>query len=113
MSWDSDTAQTRDDSAPASPPTLIHVRRLPMSCIVRKYGGTCFADRDCLLRVARQVQAGSELPAVIVDPSRARAAGWTPRYATIEDGLPGVWEEWSVIDLDSVAAGVGAVGAPR
>ena len=54
-----------------------------------------------------------EMPAVIVDPSKARAAGWTPQYATIEDGLPGVWEEWSVIDLDAVAAGVGAVGAPR
>jgi UDP-glucose 4-epimerase len=53
-----------------------------------------------------------EMPAVIVDPSRAHAAGWSPRF-TLEDGLVGVWEEWSRIDLDAVAAGVGAVGAPR
>jgi UDP-glucose 4-epimerase len=53
-----------------------------------------------------------EMPAVIVDPSRARAAGWTAELR-FEDGLAGVWEEWSQIDLDAVAAGVGAVGAPR
>jgi UDP-glucose 4-epimerase len=53
-----------------------------------------------------------EMPAVIVEPRRARAAGWAPRYA-LEDGLIGVWEEWSGLGLDAVAAGVGAVGAPR
>jgi UDP-glucose 4-epimerase len=53
-----------------------------------------------------------EMPAVIVDPSRAHAAGWSPRFS-FEEGLAGVWEEWSQIDLDAVAAGVGAVGAPR
>ena len=41
-----------------------------MSCIVRKYGGACFADRDGLLRVARQVLAGGELPVVIVVSAR-------------------------------------------
>jgi UDP-glucose 4-epimerase len=54
-----------------------------------------------------------EMPAVIVDPSKARANGWTPQYPSFEEGLPGVWEEWSRIDLDAVAAGVGAVGATR
>jgi UDP-glucose 4-epimerase len=53
-----------------------------------------------------------EMPAVIVDSSAARAAGWGPQY-DFEEGLPGVWEEWSKIDLDAVTAGVGAVGAPR
>ena len=52
------------------------------------------------------------MPAVIVDSSAARAAGWSPRY-TFEGGLPEVWEEWSQIDLDAVAAGVGAVGVAR
>jgi UDP-glucose 4-epimerase len=50
-----------------------------------------------------------EMPAVIVDPSRAKAAGWSPRFSFAE-GLAGVWEEWSSIDLDAVAAGIGAVG---
>ncbi len=50
-----------------------------------------------------------EMPAVIVDPARAKAAGWSPRYA-FEDGLAGVWEEWSALDRDLVAAGTGAVG---
>jgi UDP-glucose 4-epimerase len=53
-----------------------------------------------------------EMPAVIVDPSRAHSAGWSPRYS-FEEGLAGVWEEWSALDMDAVAAGVGAVGAPR
>ena len=51
-----------------------------------------------------------EMPAVIVDSSRARAAGWTPRFS-FEEGLAGVWQEWSALDLDAVAAGHGAVGA--
>jgi UDP-glucose 4-epimerase len=53
-----------------------------------------------------------EMPAVIVDPSAARAAGWAPQYS-LQEGLVGVWEEWSRIDLEAVAAGVGAVGAPK
>jgi aspartate kinase len=66
MSWDSDTPRHGYDSAPAGPPTRLHVRRLPISCIVRKYGGACFADREGLLRVARQVLAGGERRTVIV-----------------------------------------------
>ncbi len=42
-----------------------------------------------------------EMPAVIVDPSRAHAAGWSPQFS-FEEGLAGVWEEWSRIDLDAV-----------
>jgi UDP-glucose 4-epimerase len=53
-----------------------------------------------------------EMPAVIVDPSRARASGWSPQF-TFEEGLSGVWREWSQIDLDAVSAGVGTVGASR
>jgi hypothetical protein len=51
------------------------------------------------------------MPAVIVDPSRARAAGWSPAYS-FADGLAGVWEEWSRVDIDAVSAGVGAVAVP-
>jgi UDP-glucose 4-epimerase len=50
-----------------------------------------------------------EMPAVIVDPSRARAAGWSPRY-DFRSGLEGVWAEWSRVDLEAVSAGIGAVG---
>jgi UDP-glucose 4-epimerase len=52
-----------------------------------------------------------EMPAVIVDPSRARAAGWSPRY-DFEEGLAGVWQEWSALDREAVATGTGAVGLP-
>ncbi len=45
-----------------------------------------------------------EMPAVIVDPSRARAAGWTPRYPVLGDGLVGVWEEWSQTDIQAPAS---------
>jgi UDP-glucose 4-epimerase len=52
-----------------------------------------------------------EMPAVIVDPSRARAAGWSPRY-DFEEGLAGVWREWSALDREAVAAGTGTVAVP-
>ncbi|MDQ6730324.1 MAG: NAD-dependent epimerase/dehydratase family protein [Actinomycetota bacterium] len=40
-----------------------------------------------------------EMPAVIVDPSRAHAAGWTPRYPHLCDGLIAVWDEWRDADV--------------
>jgi UDP-glucose 4-epimerase len=46
-----------------------------------------------------------EMPAVIVDPSRALAAGWTPRY-DFESGVRGVWEEWSAADVETIVAGM-------
>jgi UDP-glucose 4-epimerase len=48
-----------------------------------------------------------EMPAVIVDPSKALAAGWSPQF-DFESGLRGVWEEWSVADVDAIAAGAPA-----
>ena len=45
-----------------------------------------------------------EMPAVIVDPSRAHAAGWAPRFPKLEEGLAGVWDEWSKADLQPAAA---------
>ena len=44
-----------------------------------------------------------EMPAVIVDNSQARAAGWDPQY-DLAGGLQGVWEEWSTADLAVLAA---------
>jgi UDP-glucose 4-epimerase len=45
-----------------------------------------------------------EMPAVIVDPSHAHAAGWSPRYPLLDDGLVGVWEEWSTAEVTAPAA---------
>jgi UDP-glucose 4-epimerase len=42
-----------------------------------------------------------EMPAVIVDPSRAHAVGWSPAFPQLSDGLVGVWEEWSKADVQS------------
>jgi UDP-glucose 4-epimerase len=44
-----------------------------------------------------------EMPAVIVDPSRAYAAGWSPRYPSLDEGLVAVWDEWSRADLKAPA----------
>jgi UDP-glucose 4-epimerase len=44
-----------------------------------------------------------EMPAVIVDTSQAQAAGWTPRYPSLDDGLVGVWEEWSQAEVQSTS----------
>ena len=48
-----------------------------------------------------------EMPAVIVDPSRAKSFGWSPQF-DFETGLRGVWDEWSVADVDAIAAGAPA-----
>src|ERR1700742_4080538 len=44
-----------------------------------------------------------EMPAVIVDPARAHAAGWSPQYPDLDDGLIGVWDEWSTADVKAPA----------
>ncbi len=45
-----------------------------------------------------------EMPAVVVDPRRAHAAGWSPQYPDLHDGLVGVWDEWSKADVKAPAA---------
>jgi UDP-glucose 4-epimerase len=40
-----------------------------------------------------------EMPAVIVDPSRAHAAGWSPQF-DFTTGVTGVWEEWKDLELE-------------
>jgi UDP-glucose 4-epimerase len=50
-----------------------------------------------------------EMPAVIVDSSRARAAGWAPRW-DFSDGIEAVWQEWSQAEIDEP---VGAPGGSR
>jgi UDP-glucose 4-epimerase len=40
-----------------------------------------------------------EMPAVIVDTSEAQAAGWTPQFPSLDDGLVGVWDEWSKAEV--------------
>lgn len=51
-----------------------------------------------------------EMPAVIVDPSRARAAGWSHRYE-FADGLAGVWDEWSRADVEATKIPASLAGA--
>jgi UDP-glucose 4-epimerase len=44
-----------------------------------------------------------EMPAVIVDPSRAHDGGWRPRFPTLEAGLVGVWDEWRKAEIEAPA----------
>lgn len=44
-----------------------------------------------------------EMPAVIVDPGKARGAGWSPKF-NFADGLKAVWEEWSAGSADGPLA---------
>jgi nucleoside-diphosphate-sugar epimerase len=46
------------------------------------------------------------MPAVIVDPSRAKSAGWSPRYS-FSEGLAAVWDEWSRADIEGALSAVG------
>jgi UDP-glucose 4-epimerase len=50
-----------------------------------------------------------EMPAVIVDPSRARAGGWLPRY-DFSEGLVGVWEEWSQAGVEDMTGPLSVPG---
>jgi UDP-glucose 4-epimerase len=50
-----------------------------------------------------------EMPAVIVDPSKARAAGWAPQWS-FSDGIEAVWEEWSRAEVEGPVA---MPGGPR
>ncbi len=62
------------------------------------------------LAVTHGAARPGEMPAVIVDNAFARATGWTPEIQ-FEDGVAEVWREWSALELDAVAAGVGALAA--
>jgi UDP-glucose 4-epimerase len=44
-----------------------------------------------------------EAPAVVVDTSKAQAAGWLPHYPTLLEGLPGVWDEWATAEIKAPA----------
>ncbi len=61
------------------------------------------------LRVTHGPAKAGEMPAVIVDPSRAHAAGWNPRYGFTE-GVTGVWEEWRTIDIAGATPMPGGAG---
>ena len=39
---------------------------------------------------------------MIVNPGRALAAGWSPRY-DFREGLVGVWEEWSKAGVEDMS----------
>jgi UDP-glucose 4-epimerase len=71
--------------------------------VVRAATGATFA-------VTHGPARAGEMPAVVVDNSRARSLGWSPQYS-FQDGVAEVWREWSALDPAAVAAGHGAVGA--
>jgi UDP-glucose 4-epimerase len=44
-----------------------------------------------------------EMPAVIVDPSRAHASGWSPQF-DFSTGVANVWEEWRDLEIEGALA---------
>jgi UDP-glucose 4-epimerase len=62
-----------------------------------------------VLNVTHGQPKAGEMPAVIVDPSRAHAAGWHPRYGFTE-GVRGVWEEWRTLDIAGATPMPGGAG---
>jgi UDP-glucose 4-epimerase len=44
-----------------------------------------------------------EMPAVIVDPSRAHASGWSPQF-DFGTGVASVWEEWRDLEVEGALA---------
>ncbi len=86
-------------------------RSLSVLEVVEQVRRTTGAEVPVVHGAAKQ----GEMPAVIVDAARARAAGWRPRYS-FADGVAGVWEEWKDAELTGAAAapgGAGLAAAPR
>lgn len=50
-----------------------------------------------------------EMPAVIVDNSRARELGWEPQF-DFAGGVAGVWEEWKALDIEGAIPLPGGAG---
>jgi UDP-glucose 4-epimerase len=50
-----------------------------------------------------------EMPAVIVDNSRAKGLGWEPRF-DFAGGVAGVWEEWRDLDIEGAVPMPGGAG---
>lgn len=50
-----------------------------------------------------------EMPAVIVDNSKARSLGWSPRFDFLT-GVAGVWEEWRELDIEGAVPLPGGAG---
>jgi UDP-glucose 4-epimerase len=61
------------------------------------------------LEVTHGPPKAGEMPAVIVDPGRARQFGWAPKW-TFEDGIEAVWDEWSQAEVEGPIA---LPGGPR
>jgi UDP-glucose 4-epimerase len=55
------------------------------------------------LQVEHGPAKAGEMPAVIVDNSRARGRGWEPQYS-FSEGLVGVWDEWSRAEPEGAVA---------
>jgi UDP-glucose 4-epimerase len=53
-----------------------------------------------------------EMPAVIVDPSRAKAAGWSPQWG-FTAGIEAVWQEWSAAAAEGAEGAVALPGSGR
>jgi UDP-glucose 4-epimerase len=64
------------------------------------------------LQVTHGPAKAGEMPAVVVDASRARAAGWEPRW-TFSEGVAGVWEEWREMDIAGAAPMPGGAGLAK
>lgn len=69
---------------------------------VRQVSGSDFA-------VTHGSAKQGEMPAVIIDNSRARSLGWEPRY-DFHTGVVGVWEEWRELDVEGAVAMPGGPG---
>jgi aspartate kinase len=81
MSWNGETPKSQIRFGARTPSDSHLPEESPVSCIVRKYGGACFADRDDVLRVARQVLAAAELPTVIIVSARRGVTDQLSRQA--------------------------------
>ncbi len=73
--------------------------------VVEHVRSTTGADLD----VRHGPPKAGEMPAVVVDPSRAHSLGWAPRYALAE-GLEGIWQEWARADVESMTGPLSVPG---
>ncbi|MGC9220151.1 MAG: NAD-dependent epimerase/dehydratase family protein [Solirubrobacteraceae bacterium] len=63
------------------------------------------------LQITHGPPRSGEMPAVIVDPTRAHASGWSPQFS-FNRGVAGVWDEWRELEIEGAVTFMPSETAP-
>jgi UDP-glucose 4-epimerase len=88
------------------------VAAVRLALLTEEWSGPVVIGTGTSLSVKHGPAKEGEMPAVIVDPSRAKAAGWSPQWDFTE-GIQAVWQEWSAAAAEGAEGAVALPGGGR